>query len=505
MNSSISSIPSSLDSEGIDLKKKIFHEVTRRSTKKTEKPNEYSLAFLFVYLCVTSWMNFFFLNSIEQLFYAGESLISVEQICILLHLIIFIAMDDWIKNPARSVIEAKAALQAGIPDLARRMARLDEWLADEVAAVRAEGTGAVPQLTYADIAAGAIGDAQKDRIRRRGCVIIRGVFDRQQAEEWNEEIGRYIDENDYYTRAQEKAGMDRYFSSLASGRPQIFGLYWSRPQMQARQHSAMAQARSFLNRLWNPTRADGAAEFDPDRQCNYADRLRRREPGDRSLGLSAHCDGGSIERWCDPNFQRVYREVFFGDPNAYDPFRAEGRTETREIPSPAVCSVFRTFQGWTALTPQGPGDGTLKLIPISRAMAWLLLRALQPDVPPEDLCGAAAGRALAADPRWHQALLAAEISIPRVEPGDTVWWHPDVIHAVEDEHRGTGYSNVMYIGAAPWCEKNARFLPKQAECFLAGRSCPDFAPEDYEVDFNDRARLEDLSDLGKRQWGLMMW
>jgi uncharacterized protein DUF1479 len=46
----------------------------------------------------------------------------------------------------------------------------------------------------------------------------------------------------------------------------------------------MDRTRRFLNRLWNATRADGTPEFDPDRQCNYADRLRRREPGDTSLG-----------------------------------------------------------------------------------------------------------------------------------------------------------------------------------------------------------------------------
>ena len=127
------------------------------------------------------------------------------------------------------------------------------------------------------------------------------------------------------------------------------------------------------------------------------------------------------------------------------------------------------------------------------------------DVAPDDLCGAQAGRALAAHPRWHQALLQAEISIPRVEPGDTVWWHPDVIHAVENELRGRAYSNVIYIGAAPWCEKNARFLSRQAESFLSGCSSPDFAAEDYEVDFTGRARAEDLSMLGLQQMGLREW
>ena len=414
-------------------------------------------------------------------------------------------MQSWMLDPKQAVTDAKAALLARMLDYAERMAVLDRWLAGEVAAVRAEGAAAIPQIDYREILAGTVSAGQQDRIRRRGCVVIRGVYDRDQAASWNEAIGRYIEENDYLTRAREKMGLDQYFSALASGRPQIYGLYWSQPQMAARQHENMDRTRRFLNRLWNATRADGTPEFDPDRQCNYADRLRRREPGDTSLGLSAHCDGGSIERWCDPSFHRVYHDVLFGEIDAYDPFRAEGRTQTDEIPSPAVCGMFRTFQGWTALTAQGPGDGTLKLVPIARGMAWMLLRALQDDVAPDDLCGATAGRALAADRRWHHALLEAEVSIPRVEPGDTVWWHPDVIHAVEDKHCGHEASNVIYIGAAPWCEKNARFLRKQADCFLTGRSSPDFAPEDYEVDFKDRARLEHLSDLGKKQMGLVAW
>jgi hypothetical protein len=411
-------------------------------------------------------------------------------------------------NPQQAVINTKAALLARMPDVAHRFHLLNEWLADEVAAVQSEGADAVPQLAYRDVANGTVSAIEQQRIRRRGCVIIRNVFDAPQASEWNAAIGRYIDDNDYYRKARDKAGLDQYFSGLVSGRPQIFGLYWSLPQIEARQHEHMDVTRRWLNRLWDYARPDGTNskdEFDPDRQCNYADRVRRREPGDKSLGLSAHCDGGSIERWCDPNFQQVYHEVFFGNVENYDAFCAAGRTNTEEIPSPAVCSMFRTFQGWTALTAQGAGDGTLRLIPIAGSMAWILLRALQSDVAPDDLCGAQAGRALAAHPNWHQALLKALVSIPRVEPGDTVWWHPDVIHAVEDEHRGRDYSNVIYIGAAPWCEKNARFLPRQAESFLRGRSSPDFAAEDYEVDFTGRACLEDLSTLGLQQMGLRAW
>ena len=415
-------------------------------------------------------------------------------------------MEAWMNDVPAAVAKAQRELRAQVGDLEARFARVSEALRDEVAAVRAEQAagGAVPELSYADIAAGTVSPEMRARIRRRGCVIVRDTFEAKQVEDWNDRIVRYIDDNDYFEKAKQKAGIDKYFSALASGKPQIFGLYWSKPQMEARQHPHMDATRRFLSRLWTFEK-NGQRFFDPDRQANYADRIRRREPGDKTLGLSPHTDGGSVERWCDPSFRFLYRELLQVDPLKFDPWDGEGRTMTREIPSPAVCSAFRTFQGWTALSPQGPGDGTLRLVPIANQMGYMILRALQPDVPEGDLCGAQPGRALGASMQWHAPLLEALVPIPRVVPGDTVWWHQDVIHAVEDHHSGSGYSNVTYIGAAPWCEKNAEFLQRQAPAFLEGRSSPDFAPEDYEVDFKGRALRSDLSPLGLRQMGLEPW
>jgi hypothetical protein len=59
----------------------------------------------------------------------------------------------------------------------------------------------------------------------------------------------------------------------------------------------------------------------------------------------------------------------------------------------------------------------------------------------------------------------------------------------------------MYIGAAPDCAKNRAFLALQRPAFEAGRSNPDFAPEDYEVDFEGRFAPQDLTSLGRRQMG----
>lgn len=374
----------------------------------------------------------------------------------------------------------------------------------EIKALKAQGKSIIPELDYQDVINDRVSTEQKDLIRKRGCVVIRNTFPDEQATRWSEQIGEYLTSNGYYDTPDK--GIDKYFSSLQAAKPQIFSVYWSKPQMEARQSENLALARRFLNRLWTYETPEGKAVFDPDRECLYADRTRRREPGDNSLGLKPHIDGGSVERWIDQKgFWGVYRHLISGNWQAYDPFDANYRTETEEIPSPAVCSMFRTYQGWTALSPQGPGDGTLQLVPITRAMGWMYLRALQSDVPEEELCAATAGRALLCSPEWHGLLLEALTSIPAMQPGDSIWWHPDLIHSVEDEHKGKGYSNVIYIGAAPYCEKNTKYLAKQLAAFRKGESAPDFAPEHYELTYQNRATEADLTELGKKQMGIMAW
>ncbi|MEC7357330.1 MAG: YbiU family protein, partial [Verrucomicrobiota bacterium] len=145
---------------------------------------------------------------------------------------------------------------------------------------------------------------------------------------------------------------------------------------------------------------------------------------------------------------------------------------------------------------------TLSLIPISNSIGFLLMRALQDDIDDDDLCKALPGHALSATPEYHKDILGGLISIPQVNPGDTVWWHPDIIHSVADEHSGSEYANVIYIGASPKCLKNESYARIQSKKFLNGESPSDFAPENYEIDFKGRAKLEDLTELGLTQMAL---
>jgi hypothetical protein len=408
-----------------------------------------------------------------------------------------------IENLPEATREVKRALRKALPNYREIFHEIEVDICRQVQEIvkdRVAGSPVIPVLHYADVAAGQVSPELTAQIKTRGACVIRGVFDPAQARAWDDEIAAYVQDNHLDERLA-NAAEDKYFGSLDSAKPQIYGIYWSKPQVEARQSESLTLARIFLNRLWR-SKSGGRTHFDPEQTPVYADRIRRRPPGSASLGLSPHVDGGSVERWLDANFRNVYRHVFAGNWRDYDPFDAEWRPDVREIPSPAVCSMFRTFQGWTALTQQGQGDGTLQLIPISNAMAYLLLRALQDDVPDDELCGAKPGRALSVTPGWHGLLLEALSSIPLMQPGDTVWWHSDVVHAVENEHRGKGYSNVMYIASTPWCAKNTAYLERQLPAFLTGKTPPDFAPDNFEVDFTGRGTEADLTPLGRSQLGL---
>jgi hypothetical protein len=392
----------------------------------------------------------------------------------------------------RKLAPRHEVLKRAFADVKDHVSRAVDIIRKEVAAGRA----VVPELDYRDIQNNTVPEALRQSIRKSGCAVVRGVFPADLAHDWFAQVGEYLETNHYEQLEGEKRSLDKYFSALKAGKPQVFNVYWSRPQVMARQNARLAETRAFLDRLW---KYEGV--FNPDRQCTYADRVRRRQPGDKTLGLSPHMDAGTVERWIDPGYQQVYENIFAGDWRGYDPFDATHRLKTQEIPSPAVCSMFRTYQGWTALTRQGPKDGTLRLIPIAEGIAYVLLRALQDDVAEADLCGAAPGRALGVSPEWHPDLIAGLVSIPEVMPGDTVFWHTDICHAVADEHAGSEYASVIYIGSAPDCPKNRAYLPKQKQAFLQGRSAPDFAAMDFEVDFKGRATEEDLTDLGRTQMG----
>ena len=373
---------------------------------------------------------------------------------------------------------------------------------EEISKLKASKKSIIPEISFNQI--NERNTKFVESIKKRGCVIVRDVFENLMIERLNNDLEKYIEENNYYDDQKKKSGLDKYFSDLKSSKPQIMGLYWSKAQMEIRHSENMLKVKKWLNNLWI-YKNDEYEVFDPSKELSYADRVRRREPGDNTLGLSPHCDAGSVERWSDDYYQKIYKDIFSDNFLRFNPFDAKYRDKTTEFESPAVAHVFRTFQGWTALTEQGPNDGTLQLIPIAKAMAYILTRALLDDVPKDELCGSKLGKALSVNKEYHSLLLEGLISIPNMKPGDTVWWHPDVVHAVEDKHLGKNYSNVVYVGSTPYCKKNLDYVRKQAKKFLKGESPPDFAAEDYEVNYKGRIKIENLTSLAKKQLAIENW
>ncbi|WP_270222669.1 DUF1479 domain-containing protein [Kosakonia cowanii] len=403
-----------------------------------------------------------------------------------------------------AIREMKQALREQIGDVQQLFDQLNARISErveEIKAIKARGESVWPQLNYADIAAGRVTEAQRALIKRRGCVVIKGHFPREQALGWDRAMLDYLAEN----RFDEvyKGPGDSFFGTLEASRPEIYPIYWSQAQMQARQSDEMAAAQSFLNRLWR-FESEGRTWFNPDISVIYPDRIRRRPPGTTSKGLGAHTDSGALERWLLPAYQRVFANVFNGKLDQYDPWDAAHRTEVEEytVENTTKCSVFRTFQGWTALSDMIAGQGLLHVVPIPEAMAYILLRPLLDDVPEDELCGVAPGRVLPVSEQWHPLLMEALSSIPPLEAGDSVWWHCDVIHSVAPVENQQGWGNVMYIPAAPLCEKNLAYARKVKIALEQGASPGDFPREDYERDWSGRFTLSDLNAHGKRALGM---
>ena len=267
-------------------------------------------------------------------------------------------MELVIENLSQEIRQSKKALREALPNHAEVFRQVEAEMRRRVNTIvkeREAGQEVIPIVQYSDVEAGAVSPELIARIKDRGACVIRRTFAPKQADAWDREITAYVDENGLDAKLA-NAAEDKYFGTLASAKPQIYGIYWSRPQVQARQAESLTRVRVFLNSLWL-AESVGQRHFNPGETPAYADRIRRRPPGSASLGLSPHVDGGSVERWLDENFRKVYRHVFSGNWRDYNAFDAAYRPDAREVASPAVCSMFRTFQGWTALTRQGKGDG----------------------------------------------------------------------------------------------------------------------------------------------------
>jgi len=418
------------------------------------------------------------------------------------------ALPHWDTTPEdlpAAIREVKATLRARIAASGRSVEEVFAVIehrvrdrVDEIVAAKERGEPVWPEIDYADIASGAVPAAALGQVRRRGCLVVRGHFPREQALAWDQGIVDYVESNRFFENYRGPG--DDFFGSVGS-RPEIYPIYWSPAQMQARQSDRMARVQAFLNGQWI-SESGGVRWFDPGRDSLYPDRIRRRPPGTDSKGLGTHLDPGTLDLWMTQDYQRAFRHLFDGTVEQYDPWDATYRTAGPQYPGSTMCSAFRTFQGWTALCDMAHDQGVLHTVPIPEAMGYLMLRPLLADVPEDDMCGVTVNQVFPVSRKWHEPLLPALTGLPDIQAGDSVWWHCDMIHSVAPVTSQQGWGNVMYIPAAPWCPRNERYAESVRAAFLTGMSPSDFPAEHYERDWDNRTRLTDLNPTGRRGLGI---
>ncbi|KAI0190976.1 hypothetical protein EV127DRAFT_461244 [Xylaria flabelliformis] len=442
-------------------------------------------------------------------------------------------------------------------DVAESFYRLIRALRKEADDIATRGSDVIPTIDYFDIHDSVKASAFRKALRKRGVAVIKRVVPLTTAQTWKEETLDYIAEN---PQARGHPSHD----------PQLFDLYWSPSQVRARADSRLLDAQRFAMSTWHAS--DEQALVSTEYPVAYADRLRVRTHDDIPLPSSAHVDNGSVERWEPDGYgaSGTYHSIFSGRWEDYDPWDSSPRLHitTDLYNRSGSCSMFRMFQGFLSLSSIPARSGALTVCPmLELSTAYLLLRPfftpryknpaakiaadhemgmgarrteldfLHPNnwnlnvSQTSILHGAVPGyqHELTTTLHPHLQLQRTMVSVPDLEPGDYVIWHPDVVHAVDGTYfptdpnlnfsspnpfspsittsiahrphpRYSSDTTILYIPACPLTQTNALYLARQRRAFLLGLAAPDFSEagngSSGERDHAGRSGVQDVADAG---------
>ena len=436
------------------------------------------------------------------------------------------------------LLQLKRDIASSYPDFERNATSAWDEVLQELAKTTQEigqqGSSYLPIVEYDKLS--SLPWDKVNELKRKGSFVVRGVVPVEEARAYKTDLETFVSANPSV-------------EGTPASDPQYFQIFYSKSQLLARAHPNVLDVQTWCNHLYDAESTTETADL--SKPLTYVDRFRIRRPGFAWGAHPPHMDGGSIERWQDPTFRSCFEKILSGDWATYDPYTLKGRIGARSSANglPNQASIFRTFQGWLALSDTGPGEGTLQVFPdVVLSTAYIMLRPffsctadpegelalkaenwkfgkpprvttlnraqLRLDIENPTFHGvsqdASAGKAGGARPfefshKTHPHMMLDEtmISVPQVHPGDMVFWHCDVVHAVEKEHSGEGDSSVMYIPAVPTCEQNKQYVRKQADSFEKGLPPPDFPQGRSELDYNLIGRPEDITlPLGRRAMGL---
>jgi len=394
-----------------------------------------------------------------------------------------------------------------VDEVRQSYARLLVALQKEADRIKSLARDVIPQIQWSEIAAN--GDRLPSQVlqaaRESGCLIVRGVIDRQTAIRWKDELRAYCLEHP------------------KNGRPSsIWPYHWTRPQMQSRSHPDTIRVVNAVSMLWHP--ASDQTPVDLSSHVVYSDRFRIRYPEDGEGTLPPHQDNGSVERWEDPTYRKYYAKIFEGTWEEFDPWMLDDRVDANiDMYRDSPCqSGFRSLQGWLALSQTNVGEGTLRLVPkLKLVTAYIMLRPyfMQGSDAFDDASSVFPG-CVVKDGQFypteqfhpHLRLQDTMLNIPPIEPGDFVFWHCDQVHDVDRIHRGPKGkdSSVIYIPVAPLCDENIKNMMHHRTAFEQCKPIDDFPNEAKNIKdgveaqhVNHGARRENImTEEGLRALGL---
>lgn len=271
-----------------------------------------------------------------------------------------------------------------------------------------------------------------------------------------------------------------------------------------------------------------------------------------SAGIIAQVDNGSLERWEPDGYGRTgtYSRVFRGEWESYDPWECASRvSSTIDLYNGyGSCTIFRMFQAVVALSTIEPG--MIRLLPSPKlATAYFLLRPFfsaktpMPEVrtgpdwdayldpsnwkldrsPDTIIHGAVPGHAQRITERWHPHLhlRSSMITLPTLQPGDYIFWHPDLAYHISSHanhglrtpvHGPDDVRMLVYVPAAPLTQTNALYLARQRKAFQRGHPGPDFDSNGRGFNIEDPATKPGEKDIeevggaaGLQAMGLAPW
>jgi hypothetical protein len=477
--------------------------------------------------------------------------------------------------------QIKRSLVAGHEaELEASWARLITALRDEVDDISSRGSTLTPSIDFADIHNPDARAAFSRDLKACGLGLVRGVVPRADAQVAIDETVNYLEkQTDFKEPPPQDPTCFDFFWTPAQVRTR------AHPRVLEAQRFAMSlwdnnaddrMAVRFPIAYGDRLRIHGAdiGNVGPDAAANKAKEAERSaaaaeaEADDGELEaqkaaaellgdftsstLIAQVDNGSLERWEPDGYGRdgTYDAVFRGEWEKYDPWDPTHRvTATSDLYNGyGACSIFRMYQGVVALSTIEPG--LIRLLPSPKlATAYFLLRPFfSPKTKPPErrdgpewdafldpsnwsldkeqstiIHGAVPGHAQRLTELWHPHLHLRRtlVTIPTLQTGDYIVWHPDLAYhitsnnpnlmasraptpppqaAAGEDAPARPVSILVYVPAAPLTQTNALYLARQRKTFQRGHPGPDFDSTGSglgsEATHIGRPTEEDIAEVG---------